>query len=277
MGPAADGLRHAHRELCGAFPHAGQPPGPAAVDRSLRRRALRRDDLRRPGRRADVGVLVVDQVQRGLQLHRDGVRGPRLRQADPRRGGLHGHRRREMAGPPGLHQRPGRLGLLRRDQPLRLPSLRDAALDEPQPRTGHVHGTLGTALRADADLVGAIQGLARVPRPLPVPVAARAVRGRHLLSATGGRPAAVRAAAGGDERAVHPWRLQLRRLHAGSGAHADERAGRPHRAARRNELPPAGAAAGGNDDAGFARQDQRTGRGRGDGRGAGASAESRQA
>jgi hypothetical protein len=43
------------------------------------------DDLRRPGGRADVGVLVVGQVRRGLQLHGDGLRGPRLRQADPRR------------------------------------------------------------------------------------------------------------------------------------------------------------------------------------------------
>ena len=117
--------------------------GPAALDRGLRRRAVRRDDLRRPGRRADGRVLVVGQVRRGLQLHRDVLRGPRLRQADPRRRGLHGHRRREMARPPGLHQGPGRLGLLRRDQPLRVPSLRHAALDQPQSRPGMSMGPWG--------------------------------------------------------------------------------------------------------------------------------------
>ena len=37
---------------------------------------------------------------------------------------------REMAGPSGQHQGPGRLGLLRGHQPLRLPSLRAAAVDQ---------------------------------------------------------------------------------------------------------------------------------------------------
>ena len=117
--------------------------GSAAFDRGLRRRALRRDDLRRPGGRADGGVLVVGQVRRGLQLHRDVVRGPRLRQADPRRRGVHGDRRREMAGPSGLHQGPGRLGVLRRDQPLRLPPLRHAALGEPARAPGMSMGPWG--------------------------------------------------------------------------------------------------------------------------------------
>ncbi len=70
------------------------------------------------------------------------------------------------------------------------------------------------------------------------------------------------------DRAVRPRRLQLRRLHAGSGAHPHEREGRPHRAARRHELPPAGIAAGRDDDAGGVGQDQGIGRGRGDGGGA---------
>ena len=60
---------------------------------------------------------------------------------------------------------------------------------------GMTHGAVGPALRADADLVGAVAGLARVPRPLPVPAAAGAVRGRRLLPRAGRLAAAVRAAA----------------------------------------------------------------------------------
>ena len=69
--------------------------------------------------------------------------------------GLHGHRQREMAGPPRQHQGPGRLGLLRGDQPLRVPPLRHAALA--RRAAWHVDGTLGPALRTDANLVGAIR------------------------------------------------------------------------------------------------------------------------
>ena len=140
-------------------------------------------------------------------------------------------------------------------------------------RARHVDGPLGPALRADADLVGAIQGLARIPGPLPVPVAARAVRRRRLLPAARGRPAALRAPAHGIDGPVRPRRLQLRRLHAGSGPHAHEREGWPHRAARRHELPPARAAPGRNDDAGPLGQDQGAGRSRGHGRSAVASTE----
>ena len=53
----------------------------------------------------------------------------------------------------------------------------------------HVDGAVGPALRAHGDLVGAVQGLARVPGPLPVPAAAGAVRGRHLLPSAGRRAA----------------------------------------------------------------------------------------
>ena len=54
---------------------------------------LRRNGLCRPRGRADGRVLVVEQVWLPLQLHRNGVGGPRLRQADHRRRGLYGHRR----------------------------------------------------------------------------------------------------------------------------------------------------------------------------------------
>ncbi len=50
----------------------------------------------------------------GQQLHRDGLRGPCLWQAHPRRRILHRQRRRKMAGLSRLHQGTGRLGLLRR-------------------------------------------------------------------------------------------------------------------------------------------------------------------
>ena len=121
------------------------------------------------GRRADGRVLVVGEVRRGLQLHGDVLGGPHLRQTHPRRRGVYGQRRREMAGPPGRRQGPGRLGVLRGDQPLRVPPLRHAAVAGPPAR--HVHGTLGAALRTDRDLVGPLAALARVSRPLPVPAA----------------------------------------------------------------------------------------------------------
>ena len=52
-------------------------------------------------------------------------------------------RHRKMARPPGQYQGPGRLGLLRRDQPLRVPPLRHAALGGPQPRPGMSMGPWG--------------------------------------------------------------------------------------------------------------------------------------
>ena len=129
VGPAADDLRPARGELRRPVPRAGQQERAEALDRGLRRRRVRRRDLRRPLRRADGRVLVVG-LRRGAQLgHRDDLRRPRLRQADRRRRGLHRHRRREVARPSGQHQDAGRLGLLRGDQPLRLPPLRHAAVD----------------------------------------------------------------------------------------------------------------------------------------------------
>ena len=52
----------------------------------------------------------------------------------------------------------------------------------------YVDGAVGFALRADADVVGAVQGLARLPGSLPVPAATRAVRSRCLLSPAGSAP-----------------------------------------------------------------------------------------
>ncbi len=88
LGPAADDLRSARRELCRAHARTRAPPRPAALDRGLRR-AGRRHGLRRPGRRADVRVLVAQPVRRGRHLHGDGFGGARVRQADPGRRGVH--------------------------------------------------------------------------------------------------------------------------------------------------------------------------------------------
>ena len=60
-------------------------------------------------------------------------------------------------------------------------------------------------------------------------------------------------------------RLRLGRVRHGGGAHAHVGQGRPHRAARRHELPRAGAALVADDDAGPAAQGEGTGRGRRDG------------
>ena len=68
------------------------------------------------------------------------------------------------------------------------------------------------------------------------------------------------AAVGG---AVRAWRIQLRRLYAGSGTHANERCRWPHCPARRNELPGAGIAGSGDDDPGAIEQDQGSDRSRG--------------
>ena len=163
--------------------------------------------------------------------------------------------RGQMDEPSVLDQGPGRRRLLRGRQPLRLPPLRPSAVARPRAR--HDDGPLGHPLRADRDVVGADAALARVPGPLQPPAAARAVRRRPVLSPDG------RFAEQHDLRPAHG--LRLRRLLAGSRAHADERPRRPARAARRHELSAPGAAAERDDDARAAGQDQGIGRGRGDG------------
>ena len=68
-----------------------------------------------------------------------------LRQADRRRRSVHRRRPGALAGPSGDDQGPRRPGLLRRDQPLRLPPLRDAAVDHDDPHgPGMTMGPWGT-------------------------------------------------------------------------------------------------------------------------------------
>src|ERR1017187_4181216 len=76
----------------------------------------------------------------------------RRRRLPPRRGGG------GLARAPGLDEIARRLGVLRGDQSPYLPPLRDAALEGPQ--AGHDDGAMGRALRADADLVGAVEAVA---------------------------------------------------------------------------------------------------------------------
>ena len=85
-------------------------------------------------------------------------------------------------------------------------------------RPGHVDGAMGAALRADADVVGTIPSLARVSRPLPVHAAAGPVCSRCLLPPAGRCSAAVRPAARNCCGAARARRIQLRWLHARSGA-----------------------------------------------------------
>ena len=91
-------------------------------------------------------------------VHGDVFGGAHLWQADPGGGGVHGDGQGEMAGASGQDQGAGGLGVLRGDQPVRVPSLRDAAVAGCE--AGDVHGAVGAALRADGDVVGAVQGLA---------------------------------------------------------------------------------------------------------------------
>ena len=185
------------RELRRAFPRAGAPARAAAVDRGLRRLPVRRHDLRRPGRRADGRVLVVGQVSAARPTV--APRWPRRRTSTASRSSAPRRSPRPTRRSGWAIRRnikdAGRLGVLRGHQPLRLPPLRPAAVDNPDRAPGMSHGAVGPALRADADLVGAVAGVARVPRPLPVPAAARAVRGRPLLPGAGELAAAVQVAA----------------------------------------------------------------------------------
>ena len=119
------------------------------------------DDIRYagPGRRADGRVLVVGQVRRRQQLHRDGLGRPRLWQAHPRRRSLHRHQRRKMAGVSRPTSRTWAIGPSAKGSTA---SSSTATRCSPGRRPpGHVHGPLGAALRADANLVGAVAGLAQ--------------------------------------------------------------------------------------------------------------------
>ena len=157
--------------------------GMRPLDRALRRHPLRRHDLWLAGRRADGRVLVV-RLQYVLQLHRGRLDRPHVRETHRAGRGVHVQSGRRLAGLPGHAEAAGRLGLLRRHQPLRLPPLRPPAVARPLAR--HDHGPLRHPLRADANLVGAIPGVAPISFPLPGPAATGAVRGRRLLPHAGG-------------------------------------------------------------------------------------------
>ena len=121
----------------------------------------------------------------------------------------------------------GRPGHVRGRQPFRFPPLRHAALGDLQ--AGHGDGPLGPALRTHANLVGDGPAVARIPGPLPSHAPPRPLRGRHLLSATGSRPARI--------CGTRSARLRFRHWHGGSRAHADERGKRSPRAPRRHAIP----------------------------------------
>ena len=127
---------------------------------------------------------------------------------------------------------------------------------------GHVDGAVGPALRADADLVGAVARRGTSTWPAASSCCSRACSWpTSAYLAAGRRAAGVSRPPCRTAPAARPsGRLQLRRLPAGGRAHAHDGQGRPARAARRHELPPAGAAAGGDDDAALAAQDQGAGR-----------------
>ena len=109
--------------------------------------------------------------------------------------------------------------------------------------------------------------------PLLPPAAAGTLRGRRVLPANRGRaelrrlyPRHLRSAQRRQRRPAghRPAEIRLRRLLAGTGPKRHARRGRAHCAAQRHELPAPGAAAGPDDDARVAGEDQRIGRGRGD-------------
>ena len=240
------------RELRRPFPRPGPPHGIAALHRGLRRRARRRHDLWRPGRRAHGRVLVVGQVRRRLQLHRDGLRGPRLWPAHSGRRGLHRHRRRKVAGPSRPTSRTWGTGPSARASTA---SSSTAMRSSPGPtcRPGMSMGPWGLHYERTETWWEQSRGVARVSGPLPVPAPTGPIRGRPLLPRAGELPATLQVP--GQIR-LRPAGLQFRRLPAGGGAHPHERAGWPAGVARRHELPVAGAAPGGFDDPEAAGQNQ---------------------
>ena len=153
-----------------------------------------------------------------------------LRQTDCGRGGIYFRRPGTMARAPGFAQGPGRPGVLRGHQPLRLPPLRPAAVARLS--AGHDDGALGPALRADANVVERVARLALLSRALPVPVASGPFRGRYLL------PPAPKLASGFWQPPA--GRLWLGRVYRRCRAHTHVRARWAYRSARRNELSPAG-------------------------------------
>ena len=127
-------------------------------------------------------------------------------------------------------------------------------------------GPWGTALRADADVVGAVGGVAPLPRPLPASAAPGAFRRRHLfLSSRKGRRGAFRRRLRGRGSPPDRPGYNFDLCPARGRLHADVGPGRPHCLARRNELSAAGPAGFADDDARAAGEDRRVGRGGGHG------------
>ncbi len=260
VGPAPDDLRPAARQLRRCVPRDGAQGRPAPLDRGLHDVSDRRDGLRRTLRRADVRVLVVELRRRHgdrgrVQLHRNGLCRACLRPARPRRRGLHRDERGEVAGTSCEYQGPRRLGLLRGREPVRVPSLRAAAVDRPRPRAGRFDGAVGSALRAHADVVGDVRRMARLPRAVPAHAAAGRVRRGYLPARSRGLAADARRATGLPVEGGRPRRHaagaprpQLRYVSARGAARPRHGPRRPHRVQGRCRVPHPRAAARRNHD-----------------------------
>ncbi len=204
------------------------------------------DDLRYAGLRGrtDVRVLAAGLLHGPSAVrHRrgNGLGGPRLRPSHPRRRGLHLLARR-FPRPSGHAEAAGRLGLLRRGEPLLLQRMDHAALAPA--RAGRFVPVHRHRIPPLADLVGAVQGMARVRRTLPAHASAGPVRGGRLFPGARGRTAPFCAADSRrrSRRDPRSAAVQLRRLSRGTCAQWHEGPGRTHRVAFRDELSPAGPA-----------------------------------
>ena len=115
------------------------------------------------------------------------LRRPHLWPADHRRRVLHaGAGTGRWLGVILIRSSPGRPCLLQGRQPVHLPPLRHAAVDQPLAR--HDHGPMGHSLRSHQHLVGARSRVARLRRPLPIPPPAGPLRRRRRLFLRRKRP-----------------------------------------------------------------------------------------
>ena len=103
---------------------------------------------------------------------------------------------------------------------------------------------IGTVFHRSLDLVGAVEAVARVCRPLPTHASAGAARGRCLFRGARGRAVSFCGAHshGRLRRDPRSARIQLRRLPPGTGAPRHEGSGRMRRVALRDALSSAGPA-----------------------------------
>ncbi len=175
------------------------------------------------GRRADGRVLAL-RFRHQLQRHRSREPGAHLRAARGGGRGVHLERRRTLAGASGVDEGARRLGLCRRHQSHRFPSLSTSALARCAAR--HDDGALRRALGAHANLVADGARLPPLPHPLPVPAPCGAAGGRRLLPGGGRRTARVSPTRFGPaRRSAGPPGLQFRRLRArdAAGGHVGAR------------------------------------------------------